>query len=296
MMNFYNELIKHYSRISFPEQYLKICQIDGPISWYFADDSDQFISVDGIGDNQKLIEIDIKSAFPTICRNLLSKDYPDFIKQMDSINDKKQRNIFIATTLKDTPYLRQLNTISKLIISGYIFDISNNSTVLLLELKKDGCIVFMDYEQYDEILHNKNKPFINFLLSNGFNFHIDTYLKYLRSDKTTTVLKESNNDYELIIKGIYKYLPSYIIDINKAILCDENPDLDQLNKIYSIDYYNIIKRNNLSDLLENYYICSNNCVLNNMGKYEKIKISNNIYPRLYLEKFIHPVLLGQKLK
>lgn len=296
MNTFYNKLINTYSRISFPKQYLKICQLDGPISWYFADDSNQFIFVEGIDEKYNLMEIDISSAFPTICKNLLYNVYPDFIKQMDSINDKKQKNIFIAMSLKETPYLKQLNNICKLVIIGFVFDVQNNSDILLLELKKDGCIILSSNDTYEELFYNESRPFFKFLQKHNFNFHIDKYLKYLRSDKTTTILKEQNNQYELIIKGIYKYLPSELLKINKSLLCDETPDLDYLNKIYSTSYYNIIKQNGLNDLFEKYYVCSNNSVLNCFGKYENIKLNNDIHPRLYLEKFVFPILLGQKIK
>ena len=293
MSNFYEQIIKLYSRINFPKEYQKICQIDGPNSWYFADESKQFIYVNGIVDNRKLIEIDIKSAFPTICNNLLINIMPEFVTTMNGILDKKEKNIFIATTLRDTPYLKQLHRLSKLIILGYIFDLKNNQDILLLELKKDGCIILTNNETYEFLLCTETQ-YKNFLVESNFNFHHEIYLKYFRNDKTTSVFYELNNKYELIIKGQYKYQPEFIYETNIKLLSD-NIIKDDLNKIYSIDYFNIIRQNNLIDLLKKYYICSNNKILNNDGKYMSFKMNSFINPRIYLQKFLFPTMLGEKL-
>lgn len=295
MSDFYNQVVYHYSRINFPKQYLKLYQLDGPISWYFADDSNQFISANGVIENRKLFEIDIKSAYPSICNHLLSDVNPKFVKKMNQITDKRERNIFIATTLKGSTYLKELNVISKLIILGFIFDLKKNDDILLLELKKDGCVVLTNDDTYEELLYNEDRSFVTFLKSKNFDFHTDLYLKYIRTNRTSMFFKENENEYELIIKGAYKYLPNELIKVNKQILSDTNPDLLYLDKIYSYNYYNILKLNNLHDLIQNYYICNNNMILNMYGKYEKIKVKNEINPKLYLEKFVYPILLAEKM-
>lgn len=294
-MSFYDEIIKRYFKIKFPKQYINVCRIDGPLAWYFADNTDQFVFVNGILENRKLIEIDIKSAFPTICNAYLGDIYPEFIKTLNSFEDKKQKNIFIATSLKKTPYLKQLHLLSKLIILGYIFDRSNDD-ILLLELKKDGCTILTNYDTYDELVYNTNSgSFVSFIHECNFEFKIDDYLKYLRSNKTSVFLKEVDNNYKIIRKGIYKYIPPYIEEQIMKLLTDDVIDVDNLNKIYSLKYYNIVRTNNLIELFEKYYVCSNKTLLNQNLKYEKIKLNNNIAPRNYLEIFLFPVLLGEKL-
>ena len=294
MVNFYEEIIKHYLKIKFPKQYMFVCRVDGPNSWYLADYSDQFISVNGIPQNKILLELDIKSAFPTICNALLKNIMPQFLEHMNSITDKKEKNIFIATQLKTTPYLKQLHRLSKLIILGYVFDDMDPENILLLELKKDGCVILIDDQNYEKLKY-KQRLFSDFLSPFNFIFHDSIYLKYIRSNKTTTVFYEQNNKYDLIIKGQYKYLPQQLFDINKRILSDEHIDFNDLNEIYSLDYYNIIKMNNLIELYQNYYLCSNNKVLESGGNYNKISLNNNINPRTYLEFFVFPILLSEKI-
>lgn len=293
-MSFYENVIKHYLKIKFPKEYSHVCRVDGPNSWYFADYSSQFICVNGVLQNRNLLEVDIKSAFPTICNVLLSNIMPDFLIQMNNIKDKKEKNIFIATQLKSTPYLKQLHRLSKIIILGYIFDSLDSENILLLELKKDGCIILIDDYNYDNIKFNE-RPFVKFLIDHNFIFHNSVYLKYIRSNKTSTLFYEHENKYKLSVKGQYKYLPKKIIDTNIKILSDEHIDLTELNKIYSSDYYNIIKQNNLIELFQNYYLCSNNKILEANGIYNKISLNNNINPRLYLETFIFPIILSEKI-
>lgn len=295
MSNFYDKIIKYYSRVSFPRQYMEVCRLDGPISWYFADSTKQIVAANGVPENRVLMEIDIKSAYPTICNNLLNDIYPEFIQQMNQIEEKKPRNIFIATTLRDTIHLKRINHICKLIILGYIFDQKHNEDILLLELKKDGCILLTNDDAANELYYNMNRPFVQFINNYGFELHINDYLKYVRSNRTTTIFTELNNQYELIIKGAYKYLPPELININKNILADENIDQEYLNKIYSREYYDIIRHNGLNDLLQLYYVCGGDKILNAEKKYEKLKRYNQVDPRLYLQTFIYPVLLSEKL-
>jgi len=297
MDNFYNETIKYYSRINFPKQYIDVCRLDGPIAWYFADATKQFVAVNGVPDDRILLEIDIKSAFPTICNSLLKPIYPAFVDKMNQITDKKERNIFIATQLKETPYLKQLNLLCKLIILGFIFSCQDTTNILLLELKKDGCVVLVNNDVYDDFLYNNDNHFRKFIANAGFKFEFTQYLKYMRCNRTSIFFHmDTTNEYELVLKGAYKYMPPYLEQINKQILSNQNINTEELDRIYNSDYLNIIKQNNLVELLNSYYVCYNNMVLNYKNKYESFKRTTIINPRQYLEIFTFPVLLSEKLE
>jgi hypothetical protein len=88
---------------------LEISKVDKAISWYYGDASNQYITLTK-SENNNIIEIDIRQAFTTICRCLFEPD-SDFIIEMNKIQDKKSRNIFIATNLVNSEYLRVLNII-----------------------------------------------------------------------------------------------------------------------------------------------------------------------------------------
>ena len=292
MSDFLSQVMSNYSKIKFPKEYQSVAKLDGPIAWYLADSTQKYIYANGVGEKKYILDIDIKSAFPTICNNLLYDINPDFVQKMNQIQDKKSRNIFIATSLVSTNYLKQLNIISKMIILGYIFDIANNDDILLLELKKDGCVILTTQEIYDILLYDTDRSFAQFCEKHNFIFHIDTYLKYIRSNRTSLFF---DKDYNIKMKGIYKYMPDELFKVNKRLLLDENFDLNYLSNIYNSDYFYIIKRNNLYDLLKKYYICNNDKILGEKGAYEIYKHTINIEPRLYLKTFIFPVLLSQKI-
>ena len=105
--SFFKNLFQLYSDINFPPYLEDLAQIDKNIAYYLADKDDQFVSSRHTK-NLNIVELDIKSAFPTICRNIFGKE-SSFVQKMDSFTDKKERLIFIATTLKETgqDYLNQ---------------------------------------------------------------------------------------------------------------------------------------------------------------------------------------------
>lgn len=290
-MSFYNELIDKYMNIDFPSMYSDIAKIGGKISWYFADANDNFISV-GKG-NYYIIDIDITGAFPAICRALFNKD-SEFIQKMNQIDEKRGKNIYIATTLK-SEQLRQLNNISKLIVLGIVYDTQNSdekSNIDVLELKKDGCTVICNGETFQRLnnLQSINNEFTKFILHNNFQFHSKEYYKYYRTNRTSYFLDLEEN-FE--IKGQFKDCPFELKNILKKIVSGEDIDYNNIKQIYSNRYLKILQKNNLVDLLNKYYV-SNRKVIDFSGKVVKYNMNTQIDPRQYLKTYIFPAILSNK--
>jgi hypothetical protein len=288
-MNFFQELLKSYSTIKFPEQYLEISKVDKAISWYYGDASNQYITLTK-SENNNIIEIDIRQAFTTICRCLFEPD-SDFIIEMNKIQDKKSRNIFIATNLVNSEYLRVLNIICKVIIMGVLFETQD---IILLELKKDGATISCDDETLSKLLSIHEKPLGDFsksIIDKSFQFHFTQYDKYIRSNKTS-YFWDGN---VLEIKGTYKHIPPKLNEIQTKILQEEYDDFQDLLKIYSKQYFNIASINNLTKILKEYYLCNNERYLADNGKYVTKLNNENIDPRNYLKTFIYPIILSTKI-
>ena len=289
-MPFFEELLLKYSKIEFPEQYLEIAKIDKSISWYLADSSDQYVTVMK-NTNINIVEIDIRQAFTTICRCLFNST-DKFIIEMNRINDKKSRNIFIATSLVNTEYLRLLNIISKMIIFGIAFEM--NKDITILELKKDGILITCDDTTLNNILNitdMKTSHFLSLLLSYNFEFHSTQYEKYIRSNRTSYFI----NTMEILTKGIYKHSPGYIKQLQKDILQNNFENFQEVLKIYSKSYFDILSSNNLNELLNEYYICDNKRYLADDGKYIIRPKDGNVNPRNYIKTFVYPIVLSMKL-
>ena len=288
-MKFFNDLISLYSVIQFPPRYEEITKVDKAISWYYADKTNQFISAKK-SNNIFILELDMKNAFTTIC-NCLFQPNEIFVVEMNKIQDKKARNIFIAINLRDTEYLRLLNIICKTCIIGTIFECGDCE---LLELKKDGAIISCDEEFAQKIFNlannsQANGKFSKYLLENSFKFHIDDHLKYIRSNRTSYFLTNTS----VIIKGIYKHVPTEIRELQKLLLLDQDIDINKYIKIYSKSYFDILIENHLNELIKQYYLCEGQNYLSYDGKY--VKKIDNIDPKNYLRTFIYPIILANKI-
>ena len=88
---FYSNLLGLYTNLKFPPQYQELSTIDKHITYYLADHGDQFISARRQKTNY-VVELDIKSAFPTICRNFFGEE-SEFVRKMDSIDEKRGKLI-----------------------------------------------------------------------------------------------------------------------------------------------------------------------------------------------------------
>jgi len=299
---FYDSLLQNYFTLNVPEKYSKLAKINSEISWYFSDEDNIFISSKSKFNNN-IIELDIKSAFQTICNSIYDSNL-DFIKNMNKIEDKEKRNKFISTNLKkmyndennninNSSYLSDLTSISKTIIFGIIIDNFSND-IEILEIKKDSCIIICNNntKYIFENLNESKSNFTKFILDHGFKFNFKNYDKYIRYNKTSIF---TLND-EIIFKGLYKYRPNFINKITKDILND-SIQLDEIKKIYSKKYLNIILNNNIIDLFNYYYLCEDNKILLNGGNYFKMEnsLKNIIDPYTYLSFLVFPLILSNKI-
>ena len=270
--NFFKDIFKIYSNINVSKKNKEFYKLD-KIAYYYADAINSKIVA------KDVYEVDIHSAFPTLCNIMFDKNC-EFIQKLNSMDEKIKKNIHISTTLKDTPYLKQLNYLSKMIISSCVMYANAENDVF--ELKKDG-IVFCG----DSIKNTKLYDFYTNYL--GFVIRETKYDTYIRYNRTSHYVKGD----ELIIKGIYKDRPKYLFDVCQKIFSGDQIDRHELNKIYSNDYYSIIKQNNLDELFYKYYACDGSKYLSSKYKYEKIKSfrTNDIIPKKYLKLFIYPLMV-----
>jgi len=286
----FEEMIRQYSRISqFPTNYKDIFKIDKPMRWLLADQEDQYISFYQKDNTQKLIEADITGCFPTICRFLFAEENPEFVHKIEDLADKKEKNIFIANTLKKSNYLKILNIISKMVILGFIFDRQDSKDTSLLEFEKDGCLIITS----DINIQNMEitSEFQKFIYETGFRFHITEYNYYVRCNHTSWYW--SDKDQKLRIKGIFKHVPKKIKDFYINFFSGQNIDLDQFHKIYNNSSLKIIQKNGLSSILKDYFFCGeDDRILNINSKYEKYHWKNSqIDAKMYIYNFIFPIWL-----
>jgi len=290
MNKHFEELIQRYSWInSFPNEYKKIFKIDKPMRWLVADEKNQYVSFYQKDTSERLLDVDITGCFPTICRFLFNDTNPEFVTNIEDLADKKKKNIYIANTLKTTPYLKILNIISKMVIIGFIFDRQDSNKTSLLEFEKDGClIVTTDNNIQNSEITSKFQEFIH---KAGFRFHIKKYDYYVRCNHTSWYWSEEEKKVK--IKGIYKHVPSKIRRFYSDLFSGNNVDVTSFNKIYNNTSLKFIKHNNLNDLLKDYFYCGDdNRVLNTSGKYETYHWKNSqIDTNAYIHNFIAPIWL-----
>lgn len=294
---FYEELINNYiNYITPPAQHQGLAKIGGPISQYLADQSNNLINMTGNQTNH-IIDFDISSAFPTLCHNLFNND-SQFIQTLNVIKEKKARNIYIATNLKG-PLLKQINQMCKLIILGIIFDTSNKielENILVLELKKDGALISCPSETVDRLknLSTSNNLFTKFIKIHNFNFHFDEYSKYIRSNRTTFLLNSNLED--ITIKGHYKYVPIKLKQIMIQILINNLENINKINHIYSTRVFKILQKNNISEMLTDYYLCDKKKVIDYTGQYVRLQNNTKVNPNLYKQFFLYPLLISNQLE
>lgn len=270
--NIFEKIFKIYSKIKISSKNKDFYNLD-KITYYYADEKQSKIVA------KNVYEVDIHAAFPTICNLMFDKNDP-FIIKLNSLTEKLDKNKHISITLKDTPYLKQLNYIAKMIISSCVM--AANPENEIFELKKDG-IVFVG----DEIKQTEVYKYYTDEL--GFNIRETKYNIYIRYYKTSYYV----TDNDVIIKGIYKDRPPFLKEQTNKILLENICDELELDKKYSNKYFNIIKYCNLDELFFRYYVCNQNKYLTSNFKYDKIKILKNcdILPKNYLKLFIYPLMV-----
>ena len=230
------------------------------------------------------IELDISSAFPSLCLYIFGADHP-FVKKIYEFDNKFDRNKFIAIQLTHNNNLikdglKLLNSYCKLIILGYIYN--NFTNITIIEYKKDGA-VFTGTLNY-----NKNDEFNNFIEKQmGIIFHIDLIKTYIRFNRTS-VYNYLNKPTE--IKGMYKNIPEYL---NKIVLpkifngeiFNDKELLGEIKKIYCELYYRILYSGGLyADI--NYYYKFNNKFMQGNGTPDMTQAN----PKFVLFNFLYPII------
>ena len=277
-MTDYEELIDIFINITKGES---IAQIGSPFLFYYSDDIDKDILI------KDIFSIDIKSAFPTICK-ILFGDESEFVKKIYSFDKKLERNIFISTTLKQwsqitkVDYLSEITLLSKILIFNYVF--SKYSNIKILEYAKDGMYIHgIANTQYNEY----SEKFFKLMEKYKIVYHEDKIETYIRFNKTS--IYQTKNNIE--IKGKYKDLPDGLHDIIIKLLSGliYNQELILLiQKVYSLDYFNILFYGGVIDYLEYLYKFKNNKFININGDF--IDSINNVNPYSYLYNIIYPIL------
>lgn len=262
------KLLEYYGETVPNENIFKLGEI---FNYYYADDINSKILT------RNLIKVDIKSAFPTICELIFGSDSP-FIKELKTIENKLERNIFISNTLKnikDEKYLLELNNYSKIIVFNYIFNKYEN--VKVFEYQKDGVLFSGDLTTpKDNNLHN--------ILSKFFIFHIDKIELYIRFYRTSFYY--FNNQLE--IKGNLKNPPEFIFNKTKEIIKDPYINLNKLLNIYNDEFFNICKLLHLTIELNTYFKFNNTYFLNKRGEKSTDPVSCD--PRSVLKYYFFPIL------
>ena len=289
-----NTLIKYYSRITnFPDKYKDILNIDKPLRWILADVKEQYVSVYNKTQEQYLVDVDIISCFPTVCKFLFNDTNPRFIEDIARLPNKLDKNILIANTLKGTQYLKILNIVSKMVILGFIFDRQDSKCISLLEYEKDGCLIFIDNKFYYNNINNTicETPFQEFVIANDFKFRVVNFEYYIRCNNTSWFWSN-----KLRIKGMYKHIPKKILEFYNDVFLGTTVDITKYSDIYNKISLKFIRENNLQEILRDYYFCGDDQrILNTSGRYEKYGWkSSQIDPLIYLRTFIYPIWVFQQ--
>jgi hypothetical protein len=251
-------------------------------SYYYADINDVHILA------RDCIELDIRSAFPTICKIMFGEDNA-FVKKIFSIEDKFERNKFIAIKLKakqerenhHTKYIEDLNNYCKQFTFGKVYN--NYNDVNILEYKKDSLL--FNGETSDPIFQSVE----DCLNDNNVEFRETKIDSYIRFEKTSIYVNSKN----IIVKGKFKDCPEFIIDeVLPELLINNNLyNFNNLNKIktkYSNKYFEILKQNNLINKIKYYYSFGDNQFLDSNGKFTKS--IRDIDPNQILIKFLYPII------
>lgn len=258
-----------------------IAQLGPPFSYYYSDMLKSNILA------KDVFEVDVKSAFPTICKLYFGKEHP-FVKSIFAMNDKLERNIFIATTLKQQAeqdgghYLNELNLWSKILVIGYTY--CRYEQVSVLQYVKDGVII---KGKIKDTIDTNRDTFLNYIYDHKIVFHEKPIDYYIRFNKTSIIKTEAS----LSIKGKFRNLPKFIEEyILTSFFNGEiyNKDLlTEIKHIYSSIYYNILKEGRLMDKIEYYYAINEKQFLNIQ---ERLGSISDISPKMYLIGIIYPIL------
>jgi hypothetical protein len=257
----------------------KISKLTEIFSFYYADTNDVQVLA------RECIELDIRSAFPTICRLMFGEDHA-FVKKIFEIDNKFERNKFIAITLKkqgeidNRKYLEELNSYCKLIIFGKVYN--NYDNVEILEYKKDGLLFNGELR---DVPHFKSVE--DYLEKGQITFGKMFVRMYIRFNKTSIYQYDNNTE----IKGKFKECPLFIYEeVLPILLREEKLDGNKIKKIYTKEFFEILKQNTIMSKIKYYYGFGSETTqfLDLTGKLTKSV--NQIDPNQVLIKFLYPII------
>jgi len=225
-----NNISRYYTQLIGPMFNENDLPLNNKMAYYEADGDVGGVQILGIRSKKDLIFTDISSAFPTLCR-LLLHNYPKFISQMDSIQDKRKKLIFISTNVNNIrhDFLQLFNSIVKMVIFSHIYN--NYMDVNVLEFKKDSLLCT------GVRLNECISPELQVLLDGNFKFHNDDELivDYMRFDKTSIYWYGNG---EVQVKGKFKDPPQFLVDnFLKIIHSISQQQLFNIKSVYSRKYY-----------------------------------------------------------
>jgi hypothetical protein len=278
--------------MSMYSQLTKSCKINNlgpPFTYFEADEIKSNIYV------TDLIELDITAAFPTICKFYFGEQH-QLVKNIFQITEKKQRNIYIATTLTEQSkidgknYLQELNLWCKILILGYIY--SQYENIDIIEYKKDGVLFKGDHIN---TLSSIAVKFNEFIKEQNVIFHKTVINQYMRINKTSIFDIAGSID----IKGGYKSMPDYLaLEVLPLLLINskiyDHKTLNEIKQKYTYKYSQIVIKSGIKEYIDKYYRFKNNTFLDCNGKLTKN--IQEIYIQSYLSYIIYPALSLLRIK
>lgn len=272
-----NDLIPLFVEIVTDDRFKKL---GPPFTYHLAEDIKSNVLVKGA------MEIDVKGAFPTICRLMYGDESP-FVKEIFAIPDKFERNKYIAITMKQAgdrdgiSYLADLNLWSKILVMGYIY--SRYDDVVVIQYVKDG-VLFLGTPRED--FGPKGDTFVDYVIKHEVAFHERRIDNFIRFNRTSVITYGK----EVSIKGNYKDLPEKLQnEVIPSVLGGgiyDYPLLNAVKKLYSKTHYQILRQASLTDDINKLYMI-NGKYLNSSGKLDNL---SNLDPRSYLRYILYPIL------
>mgnify|MGYP006925666152 FL=1 len=94
---------------------------------------------------------------------------------------------------------------------------------------------------------------------------------------------------------LFRSVPKKISELQFKLFHDEDIDFNEISNIYSQKYFTILTSNNLRDILNDYYLCSNKRYLAEDGKYIIRFDKQTISAKNYMRTFLFPIILSNKI-
>ena len=216
--------------------------------------------------NYLVVEVDIKSAYPTFLKLYFSDKYKKLIEEVEKTEEKIKKNILISTRAQEIlPYLQQL---SKVYLLSFME--KQLSLIDIVELKKDGGVFIIPNILTDNVI-------LEHYFDKNVLVRVKILAKYLRR-RTTSFYKYTNNRIE--VKGKYKKLPLCFHEFTKQPSKEQLADITLIysfqNPILVERYYKCFEEGDAED----FYYVDDSYRYNKEGK-----ISTRAYREVFAKSF-----------